>query len=58
MNSFFYSFCFEDLFSWRNHPYDVSREGLTQHILSEGEKTLEIALRKLHTMSCLKAIKA
>lgn len=27
----FYSFCFEDLFNCRNHPYDVSRERLTQY---------------------------
>lgn len=45
---FLHSFCSGDLFKWRNHPYDVSGERLTQHILSEGEKK--------NTENCLKKI--
>lgn len=44
---FFHSFCSEDLFKWRNHPYDVSRERLTQYIISKREKNTENCLKKI-----------
>lgn len=43
----FYSFCFEDLFNCRNHPYDVSGERLTQYGFFLKVKNMENCLKKI-----------